>query len=64
MVTHFAVRANEVVPLVFIGVQKWPDHPDQDLFNVKQDMKGFELTHPINSTLSRGTIENYGFEIR
>lgn len=64
MVTHFAVRDSDVVPLVFIGVQEWDGHTSQRLFNVKQDMKGFELTHPINSTLSETTITSYGYEIK
>lgn len=65
MIAHFAVKYPQVIPLQFIGRQIYGDI-DLELFNVKapfpNPMEGFE--HPINSTLSRKTIEGLGWEIR
>lgn len=64
IIGHFAVKGSVIIPLQLIGYQKFMDQ-SLELFNIKEPVKnpleGFE--HPKDSTLTRETLERYGYRI-
>jgi hypothetical protein len=52
-----ALQMRPVAPVVFIGRQDIGDGDSIELFNLTADIDG----HPIDSTVSRQTLERAGF---
>ena len=42
----------------YIGVQEYPDHESFELWNIEEGLPG----HPVGSTMSRHTLNSYGYE--
>lgn len=55
----FALRLRPLAPAVFIGRQELLDGDSIELFNLTADIDG----HPIDSTVSRQTLERAGFSV-
>ena len=42
----------------YIGLQEYPGHAALELWNLEEDIPG----HPVGSTMSRHTLNVYGYE--
>jgi hypothetical protein len=63
LISYFAVKGSDVVPMRYIGMQECADGLVR-LFDITTDLRGCYMTHPAKSTLSENTIVSYGYSIR
>lgn len=59
VISHFAIKDNDIVPMVYIGEQEFPGNRPEKLYNLVEPL----FLHPMKSTLAESTIKGYGYKI-